>query len=56
MKPIFACCAGIALLAVGCAPKPQPVASATVPNPGSPNASGHPSSSVIAAGAGDIKR
>jgi cytoskeletal protein CcmA (bactofilin family) len=38
------------------APKPQPVASATVPNPGSPAASGHPSSSVIAAGAGDIKR
>ncbi len=38
------------------APKPQPVASATIPNPGSPNPSGHPSSSVIAAGAGDIKR
>jgi cytoskeletal protein CcmA (bactofilin family) len=38
------------------APKPQPVASATIPNPGSPAASGHPSSSVIAAGAGDIKR
>ena len=35
-------------------PQPQPVASATVPNTGSPNASGHPG--VIAAGAGDIKR
>jgi cytoskeletal protein CcmA (bactofilin family) len=38
------------------APKPQPVASATIPNPGSPAASAHPSPSVIAAGAGDIKR
>lgn len=37
------------------APKPQPVASATVPNPGSPNASGRPAPSSIAAGAGDIK-
>jgi cytoskeletal protein CcmA (bactofilin family) len=42
------------------APKPQPVASVTVPNPsspnaGSPNASGQPGPSVIAAGAGDIK-
>ena len=42
------------------APKPQPAASVTIPNPGSPhggspNVTGHPGPSAIAAGAGDIK-
>jgi cytoskeletal protein CcmA (bactofilin family) len=37
-------------------PQPQPVASAPVPNPGSPNASGRPAPSSIAAAGGDIKR
>jgi len=38
------------------APKPQPVASTTVPNTGSPSTSGRPAPSSIAAAGGDIKR
>ena len=37
-------------------PQPQPAVSAPVPNPGSPNASGRPAPSSIAAAGGDIKR